>query len=266
MCASDTSPGFTRRPPPVRAAMLAEWCGARNGRSRVSVPLAIRPAMEWTMEVSSSSAAVSGGSRPGRRWASMDLPEPGGPDIEQVVAAGGGDLQGALGVLLALDVLQVRAARASIIGPGLGWPRIWLPRKWLTRAIRERGARIAVSPAQAASGPQASGQIRPRPQGPGRHGRRQGAGHRGDLAVEVQLADGRPAVQGVLGDDAHHRHQGQGDGQVVVVALLGQVRRGEVGHHAPGGRARPRPAKAARTRSRASRPPPCRPGPRPRRP
>ena len=63
---------------------------------------------------------MSGGSRPGRRWASIDLPEPGGPTIEQVVAAGGGDLQRALGVLLALDVLQVGRRRAVEHRPGLG--------------------------------------------------------------------------------------------------------------------------------------------------
>ena len=59
--------------------MLAEWCGARNGRARVRAPRAIRPAMECTMEVSSNSDADSGGNRPGRRWAIIDLPEPGGP-------------------------------------------------------------------------------------------------------------------------------------------------------------------------------------------
>ena len=29
--------------------MLAEWCGARNGRVRVRAPLAISPAIEWTI-------------------------------------------------------------------------------------------------------------------------------------------------------------------------------------------------------------------------
>lgn len=79
MCASETSPGLAFSPPPVRAAMLAEWCGLRNGRVRVRAPRAISPATEWTIEVSSSSAADSGGRMPGSRWASMDLPEPGGP-------------------------------------------------------------------------------------------------------------------------------------------------------------------------------------------
>ena len=59
--------------------MLAEWCGVRKGRARVNSPLAISPATEWTIEVSSSSAGDRGGNRPGRRAAIIDLPEPGGP-------------------------------------------------------------------------------------------------------------------------------------------------------------------------------------------
>tara|TARA_R110002124_G_scaffold243235_1_gene408295 strand:- start:3627 stop:3989 length:363 start_codon:yes stop_codon:yes gene_type:complete len=77
--ASEASPGRAFSPPPVRAAILAEWCGLRNGRSRVRAPRSISPATDQTIEVSSSSAGVRGGSRPGKRWASIDLPEPGGP-------------------------------------------------------------------------------------------------------------------------------------------------------------------------------------------
>lgn len=77
--ASDTSPGLALIPPPVRAAMEAEWWGVRNGRTLVRAPRAIMPASDQTMEVSSSSAGVRGGSRPGRRAASIDLPDPGGP-------------------------------------------------------------------------------------------------------------------------------------------------------------------------------------------
>ena len=35
------------------------------------------------MEVSSASAGLSGGSRPGRRAASMDFPDPGGPTMSR---------------------------------------------------------------------------------------------------------------------------------------------------------------------------------------
>ena len=47
--------------------------------SRVSSPLAINPAMDQTMEVSSNSFVDSGGNSPGRRMAIIDLPDPGGP-------------------------------------------------------------------------------------------------------------------------------------------------------------------------------------------
>lgn len=81
MCASDISPGRARSPPPTSAAMLAEWCGARNGRLLVSAPPSISPATEAIMEISSNSEGDSGGRIDGRRAASMDLPAPGEPII-----------------------------------------------------------------------------------------------------------------------------------------------------------------------------------------
>ena len=71
---------FAVPPAPTSAALDAEWCGARNGRwfqcARRKVP-----ASECTAADSSASAWVIGGSRPGRRCASIDLPAPGGPLI-----------------------------------------------------------------------------------------------------------------------------------------------------------------------------------------
>ncbi len=61
--------------------MEAEWCGARNGRRSVSLPPASSPAIEAIIETSSSSFGSSGGRMDGRRCASMDLPDPGGPTI-----------------------------------------------------------------------------------------------------------------------------------------------------------------------------------------
>jgi hypothetical protein len=55
-------------------------CGARKGRVRESAPSRSSPARLCTMETSTSRAS-SGGSRPGSRLASMDLPAPGGPII-----------------------------------------------------------------------------------------------------------------------------------------------------------------------------------------
>ena len=84
MWASDTSPGFTRSPPPTIAAIEAEWCGARNGRRSDNLPPASSPAMEATIDTSSSSRGDSGGRIDGRRWASIDLPAPGGPIISML--------------------------------------------------------------------------------------------------------------------------------------------------------------------------------------
>ena len=81
--ASETSPGRARRPPPTIAAIEAEWCGARNGRRSESLPES-SPAIEAIIETSRSSCAVSAGRIEGRRWASIDLPEPGGPTISMV--------------------------------------------------------------------------------------------------------------------------------------------------------------------------------------
>jgi hypothetical protein len=100
----------------------------------------------------------------------------------------------------------------------------------LTTATSEGAARIGVSPAQAASGPLASGQI-----SPSGDGRGQSPGHADDAAVQRQLADGGPFGQGVRRDHPHGRHHRQGDGQVVVAALLGQVGGRKVGDDPPRG-------------------------------
>jgi hypothetical protein len=62
----------------------------------------------------------------------------------------------------------------------------------------------------------------------GRHGRGQGAGRGDDPAVQGQFPHGRPVGERIRVDDAHGRHHRQGDGQVVVAALLGQVGRRQI--------------------------------------
>ena len=80
LCASDISPGTGLEPPPTSATGDIVWWGERNGR-RVSrrAPLLRRPATECIFVVSRASARVRGGMMEGRRFAIMDLPEPGGP-------------------------------------------------------------------------------------------------------------------------------------------------------------------------------------------
>src|SRR5262245_25970098 len=64
--------------------MLAEWCGARNGRRLVSAPPSISPATEAIIETSSSSSGASGGRMVGSRAASIDLPAPAGPTMSRL--------------------------------------------------------------------------------------------------------------------------------------------------------------------------------------
>ena len=143
--------------------MLAEWCGARNGRWRVRAPRAIWPATEWIIEVSRSSCAESGGSSAGSLWASIDLPEPGGPMNSRLWPPAAAISSARLAPSWPLTSFRSSARSGSSIWPGVGAPITCEPRKWLIRAISERGARMRASPAQAASGPLASGQIRPSP-------------------------------------------------------------------------------------------------------
>ena len=78
--ASETSPGrMLAVPPPTMATSDAVWCGARRGGRRTSPSGSGRPAAEWIIVVSNARSRPRAGSRPGRRWASMVLPAPGGP-------------------------------------------------------------------------------------------------------------------------------------------------------------------------------------------
>ncbi len=77
--------------------------------------------------------------------------------------------------------------------------------------------------AQAASGPQAAGQIRPSLRAVGADRGRQHAGDRGDRAVEAELAQHGEARERIVRHRADRRHQAERDRQVVVAAFLRQV-------------------------------------------
>ena len=70
-------------PPPTRPCAEIVWCGARNGRSRISLPAA-SPAALCIWVISSASSSSGGGRRPGSRRASIVLPTPGGPTIRRL--------------------------------------------------------------------------------------------------------------------------------------------------------------------------------------
>jgi len=70
-------------PPPTSATDEALWCGARVTRCRQRRGSNPAPTL-CTAADSSACASVSGGSRPAKRCASIDLPLPGGPTIKMV--------------------------------------------------------------------------------------------------------------------------------------------------------------------------------------
>ena len=83
------------------------WCGARNGRSVASRPLPM-PAALWTCVISSASSKLGGGQDARQPPGEHRLARARRADHQQVVAAGRGYLERALGVLLPADVGQVR--------------------------------------------------------------------------------------------------------------------------------------------------------------
>ena len=83
-------------------------------------------------------------------------------DHQEMMPAGRGNFERALGGLLALDVLEVGHRLVARIGRGLGSPQVCSPLKWLISTSRSDGARIGMSAAaHAASAPHEAGQIRP---------------------------------------------------------------------------------------------------------
>ena len=83
--ASDAAPGrITPLPPPTMAALVAVWCGAKNGGCFSSEACSGRcPATEWTDVTSRAASSSSSGKMVGIRSASIVLPAPGGPSSDR---------------------------------------------------------------------------------------------------------------------------------------------------------------------------------------
>ncbi len=86
-----------------------------------------------------------------------------------------------------------------------------------------RGKNSTWSPAHAASGPDASGQINPLPIALAPMAAGSAPGTCADGAVEREFADRRIAADRVRRDRVHRRHQAERDRQVEVAALLRQI-------------------------------------------
>jgi hypothetical protein len=153
----------------------------------------------------------------------------GRPDHEQVVAAGGGDFERALGALLALDVLEVDQCRV-----GLADLR-------LRAGEHLRAAHVIGELDQRGGGDDLH--LRARPGGLrtasgwadqafaariGADRRRQHARDRGDRAVESELAQHGEARERIRRNGADRRHQAERDGEIVMAPFLRQIRGREV--------------------------------------
>ncbi len=179
----------------------------------------------------------------GRRQRRQDRRQPrrqhrfagaGRADHEQIVAAGGRDFERALGAFLALDVgeIECRACHSRIFG--CGRDSTCVPLKWLASWMSEDAAMISISGlAQAASGPQAAGHIKPSP-------RALAPIAAGSTPATAAIEPSRPSspstvnpAKRVVRNGADRRHQPERDRQIVVAAFLGQIGRREIDGDAP---------------------------------
>ena len=154
-------------------------------------------------------------------------------DEEEVVAAGGGDLQRAAGNALAAHVGEVgdpgwwggrRGAGPSEVGPaGQPLPDLAEGGRPDDAEVRDKGGlgQVGLGDDQEPGG---------RP--PGGQGGRQHAADGADVAGQAKLADGPQAVQPGRRDRAGRGEQPDRDRQVEAGAVLGQVGRGQGDGHA----------------------------------
>ena len=152
------------------------------------------------------------------------------------MSAGGGDLQSPLGVLLAFDFLEIRTHRAINHWPGLGRAEHLGTAKVIHQGDQRAGREDGRLPGPSRLRSARLGADQAKAQGSCGYSGRKSPSDRRDAPIEIELADGRPPVESILRDNAHGAHQGQGDREVEMVALLGHIRGGEIGHHTPMGK------------------------------
>ena len=186
----------------------------------------------------------------GRRQRRQDRGQPrrqhrfagaGRADHQQMMPAGGGDLERALGALLALDVAQVEQRFRALMDFRLR------PRQHL-RALEMVGdldQRIGRDDLDVGAGPR---RLRAAGGGTdqafvariGADRRRQHARHRRDRSVEAELAEHRKTAQRVRRNGPDRRHQAERDRQIVVAAFLRHVGRRQIDRDSPRRQRQPR--------------------------
>ena len=145
-------------------------------------------------------------------------------DHQQIVAAGGGDLERALGAFLALDVLEIDQRAAGLADLRLR-ARQHLGATEVIGELDQRGGRddLHLRAGPGGFGAAGAGADQAFAAGIGADRGRQHAGHRGDRAVEPELAQNGEARERIRRDGADRRHQAERDRQIVVAAFLRQV-------------------------------------------
>ena len=148
--------------------------------------------------------------------------------------AGGGDLERALGALLALDVAQVEQ-----VAFGLAHLRL-RPRQHLRalEVIGDLDQRVGRDDLDVRAGPGRLGAAGRRADQAllariGADRRRQHAGDRRDRAVEPEFAEHGEAGQRIRRNGADRGHQAERDRQIVMAAFLGQVGGRQIDGDAP---------------------------------
>src|SRR5579883_875176 len=150
------------------------------------------------------------------------------PDHEQVVAAGGGDLERALGGLLALDLLEI-----EMIALGLGDPRLRPGQDLGALEMIDEGEKVGGRQHLDLPGPGRLAALgrrtdQPAATGGGGNRRRQHARDGREGAVETELAKGHIAPHLLSGQHLHGDEEAEGDGQIEMAALLEHIGGGEI--------------------------------------
>ena len=165
----------------------------------------------------------------------------GRPDHENIVGAGRGDLQRALGAFLSFHFGKIERRFAHLANFRRG-PRQHLRAAKMVRELNERGGRedFHLRTCPGGLGPAGGGTnqavaLRVRGDGGGQHAR-----DRRERAVEAKLADDGEALHRIRGDRADRRHQAERDRQIVMTAFLRQIRGREIDGDSPRRQRQPR--------------------------
>jgi hypothetical protein len=146
------------------------------------------------------------------------------PDHQEMMRPGRRHFEGAFAGLLAFDVLEIGQA-AMILGEAGTWPRQHLRSLHVIENLDDRlwTDDIDLITRPGGFGTASPGADEAKAPGIGGNRRRQRAGHGAQGPVEAHLADHHIAVEEILRQHTQGGEHRQGNGQVIVAALLGEI-------------------------------------------